>query len=371
MLLFASDQEILAHPKLADTMIIATQDAYHKDPCLRAMEKGYDILLEKPIAATWPDVVELCDSAKRLGRKVLVCHVLRYTPFYSAVKKIIESGELGEIVSVNAREGVGAWHQAHSYVRGHWAVTSRCSPMIVAKSCHDLDILCWLIGRNCESISSYGSLSYFKAENCPAGAPLRCTDGCPHDRTCMYNARHYSGPQRKWLELVMDNAANATDEDIELWLRESPWGRCVYQCENTAVDHQVVSMLFSGGVTSTFTMTAFDEGRSIEIFGTKARLLGGSAYKTTGGSDIAVIDNATESVRKIDIEYEEGGYSSHGGGDVGLMKALYEEMMQPDPSTMRSSIQVSMMSHAMGFAAEESRVTGRVVNLQEFAQGVR
>lgn len=364
--LFHDDAEILSAPKLADIMIIGTQDDYHVEPCLRAMEAGYDILLEKPIAPTLAEVQALADTATRLGRRVLVCHVLRYTPFYKKIKEIIESGALGEIVSVSAREGVGAWHQAHSYVRGHWAVTEACSPMIIAKSCHDLDILYWLIGRPCKSVSSYGGLKHFTESNKPEGSPLRCTDGCPLGLDCMYNALHYMDRNRLLLPLVMDGGATASADEIETWLKQSPWGRCVYSCDNTAVDHQVVAMEFEGGVTATFTMTAFDEGRSIEIFGTKARLMGGAAYKETCGDDIVVMDHADDRQVRHQIEFDDQGYAGHDGGDAGLMQALHEEMKRCDPEQMLSSIHTSVMSHAMGFAAEKARRTGTIVQLDDF-----
>ncbi len=364
--LFRDDAEILAAPKLADIMIIGTQDDYHFKPCLRAMEAGYDILLEKPIAPTMAEVQMLADTAKRLGRRVLVCHVLRYTPFYKKIKEIIESGALGEVVSVSAREGVGAWHQAHSYVRGHWAVTEACAPMIIAKSCHDLDILYWLIGRPCRSISSYGGLSHFTAGNKPEGSPLRCTDGCPLGMNCMYNALHYIERNRALLHLVMDGGDTASADEVEAWLKHSPWGRCVYSCDNTAVDHQIVALEFEGGVTATFTMTAFDEGRSIEIFGTQARLFGGAAYKEICGDDIVVVDHADAKQVRHQIEFDDHGYSGHGGGDAGLMQALREEMKRSDPDQMLSSIHTSVMSHAMGFAAEKARRTGTTVKLEDF-----
>lgn len=360
--LFESDHDLLAQPKLADIMIIGTQDNYHFEPCLRAMEAGYDILLEKPIAPDMQQVNELARVANKLGRRVLVCHVLRYTPFYRKVKEIVDSGGLGEIVSISAREGVGAWHQAHSYVRGHWALDEKSSPMIIAKSCHDLDILYWLVGQPCLSVSSFGGLKHFTHKNRPAGAPDRCTDGCPLGMGCMFHAMH-NVENRLLLPQVMDGGAEATAAEIEAWLKHSPQGRCVYACDNTAVDHQVVSMEFQGGVTGSFTMTAFDEGRSIEIFGTKARLLGGAAYKQICGDDIIVTDHADEHVTRYKVKYEEEGYGGHGGGDGGLIRSLHEEMSRPDPSQMLSSIHTSVMSHAMGFAAEEARLAGTVVHL--------
>jgi len=175
---FDSDAAILAEDKLADIMVIGTQDAYHVQPAVASMRKGYDLLLEKPIAPSVKEVVEIERAARDLNRRVLVCHVLRYSPFYTRLKQIVDSGILGDIISLTAKEGVGAWHQTHSFVRGHWAVVEKATPMIIAKSCHDMDIISWLVDRRCESVSSYGALTHFTAANAPKGAPARCTDGC-------------------------------------------------------------------------------------------------------------------------------------------------------------------------------------------------
>jgi predicted dehydrogenase len=359
---FDSDKSILAVDRLADIMIIGTQDAYHVEPCIAAMEKGYDILLEKPIATSIDEVVRLEKIATKLGRKVLVCHVLRYTPFYCKVKEIVESGMLGDIISLNATEGVGHWHQAHSFVRGHWGVAEQCTPMIIAKSCHDLDIIRWVVDRPCRSVSSSGALTYFTKKNMPAGAPKRCTEGCPVGTTCPYNALRYATQHRGWLGWVYDHAQDASLEQITEWLSKSPWGRCVYQCDNTAVDHQTVSLLFEGDVTATFTMTAFEAGRNLEIFGTKARLHGGEFVKSQAGADIIVIEHEG-GVTKYNTVEMVGGYSGHGGGDPALVLSLYDEMMKERPDEMRSSLTKSVESHLMGFAAEEARITGRTVDL--------
>jgi predicted dehydrogenase len=221
---FASDAELLAQPKLADVMVIGTQDAYHVQPCLAAMERGYDVLLEKPIATNLKDVLRLESAARRLGRKVLICHVLRYTPFYAKVREIVASGALGDVVSLAASEGVGAWHQAHSFVRGHWGVTEKCSPMLIAKSCHDLDIISWLMDRRCLSVSSYGDLTHFRAENAPQGAPARCTDGCPVAASCSYNATLYATIHRGWLHWVYDQEPGASTEQIHSGSRRARGG---------------------------------------------------------------------------------------------------------------------------------------------------
>jgi predicted dehydrogenase len=363
---FDSDKAILAVDKLADIMVIGTQDAYHVAPCVAAMEKGYDILLEKPIATNIDEVIRLERVAATLKRKVLVCHVLRYTPFYQKVKEIVDSGLLGDVVSLNANEGVGAWHQGHSFVRGHWSVTEKATPMIIAKSCHDMDILSWIVGKTCASVSSYGSLTHFTSRNAPPGAPGRCTDGCPVGATCPYNALLYLGPERTWLTYVMDGAQTATDDQKRQWLSTSRWGRCVYRCDNTAVDHQVVNLAFEGGVTATFTMTAFENGRQIEIYGTRAKLRGGEFVKKTTDSDIIVtgLDHAWET--RFGVQRLVGGYGGHGGGDAGLVLALYDEMMKADARDMLSSLPRSVESHVMGYAAEESRVSGSTIVLDEF-----
>jgi predicted dehydrogenase len=359
---FASADELLAAPKLADVMIIATQDAYHVDPALRALEKGYDLLLEKPAGTRLEDVRRLESAATRLGRRILVCYVLRYTPFYRSVKSILASGRLGDIITFRADEGVIPWHQAHSFVRGHWGNSGRSTPMIIAKCCHDLDILPWLFGRRCLKVQSFGRLSHFRPECAPAGATARCTDGCPHSPGCLYDAHRYAREHRGWLAMVYDRAREATESEIVEWLKTSPWGRCAYHCDNDVVDHQTLNFDFEGGVTGTFTMTAFDTGRHLEIFGTKGWLRAGHFYKKQAGAEILVGSHASPDVERIAVDESSLGYHGHGGGDYGLMLDLHDEMTKPREA-MNSSIQNALHSHVIGFAAEQSRATGRVVEV--------
>jgi predicted dehydrogenase len=355
---FTSDKELLAVDRFADVAIIGTQDAHHVDPCIAAMEKGYDILLEKPIATSVEDILRVQAAAERFGRKVLVCHVLRYTPFYRKAREIVASGVLGEVVSINATEGVGNFHQAHSYVRGHWSVAERSTPMIIAKCCHDLDIILWLMDDHCTSVASFGGLHYFTSANAPEGAPARCTDGCPHAKDCPYDAHHYAGKYRgSWLGYVYDKAGTASDENILQWLSKSPWGRCVYHCDNTAVDRQVVAMEFASGGTATLTMTAFEDGRHLEVFGTKGVLRGGEAVRAMTGADMILRVHGREP-EPLRLETMAGGYDGHGGGDMGLVLALHKEMNAPHGMT--SSLVVSIESHLIGFAGEVARRTASV-----------
>ncbi len=364
--LFNGDRSFFEAEKMADVVVIGTQDYYHVAPCIAAMEKGYDVLLEKPIARDPSEVLRLEQTARRLGRKVLVCHVLRYAPLYQKIRQLVSTGVLGRVMSLHASEGVGPFHQAHSYVRGHWSVTDKTNPMIVAKSCHDMDIIHWLLGEPCQSVSSYGALSFFKQENAPPGAPLRCTNGCIYSGECPYNARLYATKHRKWLSYVYDDEKNAPASRIFEWLSKSPWGRCVYQCDNTAVDHQVVNMNFKRDITASFTMTAFDSGRNIDIFGSNAVLRGGSFVKKATGHDIMVEQHNTDESCGYDVDEEAGGYDGHGGGDAGLVRALYDEMSRDRPEDMRSSITRSVESHLMAFAAETSRISGETVDLADY-----
>jgi len=356
---FVSDKKLLAEEKLADVLIIGTQDSYHYEPCKAALLKGYDVLLEKPIAPRVEEIFELQELAETLGRKLQVCYVLRYTPFYRKVKEIVDSGILGEIITANAIEGVIPWHQAHSYVRGNWNRAEKSSPMIVAKCSHDTDIISWLIGKRCLSVSSFGSLKHFRASEAPAGATPRCTDDCPHLETCHYNARKYAGEHRTpWLAQVFDRAEEASEEEIFEWLSTSDFGRCVYHSDNDVVDHQVVAMNFEEGITASLTMTAFDEGRSIELFGTKGTLKGGHFLRVKTGSDIYIdLFDGTEQTHHVETDADD----PHMGGDEGIMDALYEEMTGDKSIPVSSYIQ----SHIMGYAAEQSRQTGQTVHLTD------
>ncbi len=366
--MFASADEILAQPKLADVAIIGTQDDYHFEPCKKALELGYNVLLEKPISKTLREALILRDLTNELNRRVAVCHVLRYTPFYRTLKKIIESGEIGEIMTFNANEGVGAWHFAHSFVRGHWGNSKTSTPMIVAKCCHDMDILYWLMGRKCVSVASFGELSFFTKATLNEARPDRCVDWTTPVGEDPYDARKYATAEdaKRWLGMVYDRYETASEDEIYEWLKTSPWGRDAMQCDNDQPDHQVSIMKFEGGLTGTFTMTAFEEGRHIEIYGTKGKIRAGVFYKNNGPGEISVTPHFGGETRVVELEDSDAGYQGHGGGDWGLMCALYDDMLNVPVEKMTTSIQDSAHSHVMAFATEHARRTGQVVDLAEF-----
>ena len=357
---FSSDKELFECERLSDVVIIGTQDQYHYEPCVRALEKGYDVLLEKPIAPSVKEIIELRTLAEKLGRKLQVCYVLRYTPFYKKVKELVDANILGEIVSINANEGVLPWHQAHSFVRGKWKKADTSTPMIVAKCCHDTDIIAWLTGKQCRSVSSYGALTYFIEKNAPEGAPERCTDGCPHADSCYYNALRYTSDMREpWLEVVYDNYKDATAEEIVEWLKSSDYGRCVFRCDNDVVDHQTVAMEFEDDITANLTMTAFETGRYIEIFGTEGVLKGGYFTKKTTGKDIIV--HRWDGQHKEYTVTEDTTEDHHMGGDSGIMEALHDEM-----TGKGNPVSSYIQSHIMAYAAEESRISDKKIEIQQF-----
>ena len=360
---FESDEALFAEGKIADVLIIATQDADHYGHAMQALEVGYDILLEKPASETLERCEQLDAKAKEVGRRIMLCFVLRYTPFYRAVRDFIDSGRLGRVMTIRASEGVEAFHNAHSYVRGHWSSTSKSSPMIVAKCSHDTDLMCWYAGSEPKAVTSHGRLDWFKKENAPAGAPLRCTDGCPVAGECIYDAHRYLDEKRNFLRMVMPGAEEQTkaadgiaNEDIMEFIRTSDWGRCVYHCDNDVVDHQVVATEMENGVTASLTMTAFDCNRTIEVHGTRGTLRGGEPFVEGGAAELWFRDHRDGKFEAIPVEEpHDDGYTSHGGGDYGIIDALDRILAGPD--AMEPGLD-GIGGHRLAYRAEESRLAG-------------
>ncbi len=367
---FHTWEEILSRPKMADIAIIATQDNMHYAPAMKAIELGYDLLLEKPVAPTERECAEIANAAKAKGVKVLVCHVLRYTPFFKKVKSIIEEGQIGEIMSITHIEAVGDVHQTHSYIRGNWHDTKESAPMILAKSCHDIDILQWLIDKPCKKVSSFGDLTYFNEKHAPEGAPVRCADGgCPIGDTCPYNALklYYHDKNNEWFRTsctagIAENFP-PSDEDVMKALKTTDYGLCVFHANNDVVDHQVVNMQFEGGATVSFTMNCFNKGgRYIRIFGTKGELF---AYM--GDDTITMINFDRRKWERIPVKKtEESILGGHGGGDIGLVIDLYDYLNGTYKGSSIADIATSVANHLVTFAAEEARLTGTVVDVDAF-----
>ena len=345
--------------KLADAVVIATPDDRHFDPCMKALELGYDVLLEKPVAPTAKECQAIRDMTKKTGRIVAVCHVLRYAPYFMALRDVVRSGAIGDVVSIQHMEPIQYAHMAHSYVRGNWRDSKTSTPIILAKSCHDLDILRWIIDKPCKHISADGSLSFFKKENAPKGAPLHCTDGCPHQNECPYNALDIYVKQK--LHLGVFDLQGSKDPELILSRLNDPryhsYARCVFHCDNDQPDHYVANMLFDDNVTASFTMDAFAPKG-----GRRTRIMGTMGFIEGDGNEFIVTDFLTRTPKLWNMkvaEIPEYAQSGHGGGDHRLVRDFLEAVDRQDPGHLSSSIDVSIESHLMGFAAERSRQSGR------------
>lgn len=370
---FESYEELLSLPKLSDIAMICTQDKMHFEPAMTAIDKGYDLLLEKPVAPTAEECFKIWEKAREKNVRVLVCHVLRYTPFYKAVKKFISDGKLGEIVNIVHTEGVGNVHMSHSFVRGNWRKLSESAPMILAKCCHDTDLMQWLINESCTKVQSIGTRSYFREENKPEGAPKRCLDGCPHKDTCFYYAPdlyRIDTAEVGHFRAIAANKFDPTDEEVDEILKTSPYGRCVYQCDNDVVDHQIVNMQFGEGKHVTLTMSAFNKGGRETVFmGTKGELRANTEDQSMVFYDFATRE--TTQVYKPDEVLDQTIAGGHGGGDAGIMQDLYNYIALGNPSDSISDIGVSCLSHLICFAAEEAREKGITVDMEEYIKSLK
>ena len=362
---------LLDMPKLADACFICTMDRDHFAPALAAIERGYEILLEKPAGATPEECMRLVDAAEAAGVNILVCHVLRYTPFFMGLKNLIDSGKVGRVMQIRHSEDVGNIHQSHSFVRGNWGNTGRSSPMILQKSCHDLDILQWLIGKPCTRVQSFGALTHFTAANRPAGAPDRCIDGCPVGDRCPYNAikLYLENEKNSWFRCSSTKLIHPTNADVEHALRTTNYGRCVYACDNDVVDHQVVNMVFGEDIFVTFSMAAFNRGgREIFIMGSEGTIHGRMADPFFTYYNFAT--RTTEQISIADSVAGETITGGHGGGDAGIMEAFLANLRGEYHGKSICSLRESCENHLIAFAAEESRFHGTVVDMAAYAEKI-
>ena len=356
---FHSAEELLAQPKLADIAIICTQDRQHVPHAVAALRKGYDILMEKPISPFLSQLQEIVRVAREEKRRVVVCHVLRYTPFFQLIKQTIDSGRLGKIINIQALENVRYWHQAHSFVRGNWRRSDESSPMILAKCCHDLDYLVWLCGSRVERVSSFGSLNYFKPENAPEGAAARCMDGCLAKEKCPYDAEKVyitnketgvRGGNKNWPVDILSE--NPNEETMREAILNGPYGRCAFACDNDVVDNQIVNLEMENGAHLSLMMTAFTSigGRTIKVMGTMGDMWGDMHR------NILRICEFGKEPEIIDLGQPENDFNDHGGGDRGLLLSFLDYMEGKGPDNTITTLEDSVESHLAALAAEESRL---------------
>lgn len=339
--------------KLADILLIALPDDLHFEPAMEAMRQGYDILLEKPMAQTAAECRALLKRQHETGVMVAVGHVLRYSPYFRALKSAIDSGLVGELVNIQHMEPVLYAHMAHSFVRGNWHDSKKTTPMIVAKCCHDMDLLRWMVGKRCESVKAEGNLFLFRSDKAPEGAPHRCTDGCPHEATCPYSALEIYN-RKRWFMYVFDVAKDCPSEELVEILKTSDYGRCVYHCDNDQPDHIVAALRFEGGVTASFTMDAFTPwgGRRTRVMGTMGFIEGDGKTFTLHRFDTG----KTHTWQFVPPQGDNYKDSGHAGGDLALIRDFLEAVDARDFSKLSSSLDASVESHLMGFACEENRL---------------
>lgn len=351
---FNSAEELFSKGKLADALVVASQDRDHYGHAKEALKLGYHVLCEKPVSPVKEECLELVELAKEKNLYMVVCHVLRYANFYDAIKKVIDSGEIGEVTNIQQTENIGYWHYSHSYVRGNWRREDETTPSILAKCCHDLDMLYYYVGKKCKSVSSIGSRRIFLPENAPEGATPRCVD-CPYVKTCPYSAPNlyyrttlHSIPifmSRGYQVTKMSNPTKA--QIIEAIKTYSPYGRCVYQCDNNVIENQVVLCKFDGDINATLNMNCSSRScfRRVHITGTKGELYG---RDIDGKFRLNVWGKRS---RNIKVKMGQG----HLGGDSGIIHDFLELLETGKANPRVSFMSETVMSHLMGFAAEESR----------------
>ena len=363
---FNSEEEFFSK-KRADCLVIATQDRDHVRQADLALKLGYDILLEKPISPSEKELKHLLKVNEKYKKNILVCHVLRYSPIFKKIKETLDSGIIGTLVRLESIEQVTYWHQAHSFVRGNWRNEKTTSPMILQKCCHDLDLLVYYVGSKCKSVYSQGSLEFFKKENKPEGAGSRC-ESCKYINNCIYSAENLyvkrwreDGCETKWPYDVVDISEKITEESLRRAYQSNAYGRCVFECDNNVVDNQSLSIEFENGVFATHTMTAFTSngGRRLCFHGTHGEIEldeGKDLFRVSvfgKENTVMTIDEATENSKDN---------MGHGGGDSGIIKALYELLTGNGDND--TSIEKSVESHLIAISAEKSRKTNKPVRIK-------
>jgi predicted dehydrogenase len=361
---FASIREMeKAELKDLDGVVIATIEDERFEPIRIAMARNWHILVEKPLCTNEQELIRLYDACIDYKQILIVCHQMRLTPIYKTIKSLVDSGRYGTITCLQHSENLCYSHMAHSFVRGFFN-NSRLTPMLLAKSCHDMDILTYITGRKINKVSSFGSLNYFRKENCPPGAPEFCLEGCPHSKTCPFDVMkiyfdEYTDPAYiRQLGVVRDK-----DHLRELMLRHQ-FGRCVFQSDNDVVDNQVVSVEMDDSTTSSFTMcgTNGTERRMMKISLTNGEI----EYR---GLEPKITVWSFEPNLREEITVKITG--THSGGDRAIMENFCDAIVTGDRSILLTPLKDSLEGHLLVFAAEEARRNSAVVDIREFENRTR
>ncbi len=350
--------------KDVDGVIIATIEDQRLDPAFKAMAKGWHILMEKPMCVNKEDLIRLYDAGKNYPKNFIVCHQMRLTPIYLTIKKIVDSKRLGDIVCIQHSENLSYSHMAHSFVRGFFN-SARLTPMLLAKSCHDMDLLAYLTGRNAVKVASFGSLKYFRKENCPKGATKFCLDGCKHAETCPYNVLKLYFDEDADKAFLRQMGVIKDKNQLRELLAKNRFGKCVFQTDNDVVDNQTVQILFEDNITVSFTMCGLN---GVERRMTKISLTNGEIEYDAAHPDVLKtwsFEPRLEDVIKVKIS------GTHSGGDRAIMNNFIDSIETGDKSILFTPISKSLEGHLLVFAAEESRHQGKIIDLREFEASIR
>ena len=367
--IFSDWTDVIKLKKFADFVCICTPDHLHKEVAVSFAKLKYHILLEKPMATSKEDCIEIVKICAENEVMISVCHVLRYYPPNKKIKELIDSGEIGDVVSIQHIEPVGYWHFAHSYVRGNWRNTAKSSFSLLAKSCHDIDLFCYWIDSPCKAVSSFGSLKHFIPKNKPIGGGMRCLD-CSVEEKCPYSAKKVYldlTSEKGYFGFPVSVVSDVEDcASVAECIANGPYGRCVYECDNDVCDNQVVNLQFQNGVTVSFTMVAFSEEickRTTRIFGTLGEI------KYFGGVTVEHFDFLSGKSHSYNCHPVEAMFSKHlrghGGADFYLIDSFIKAVQANDPSLIQSGPEETLQSHLLVFACEESRLKNKTLHFSD------
>ncbi|MHC4883680.1 MAG: Gfo/Idh/MocA family protein [Planctomycetota bacterium] len=373
---FSSVEELCSRGKIADAAINGTMDALHVPTTLPLLGVGYDVLLEKPFAINEAEMLELLAASRKHKRRVMICHVLRYAPFYRRIREAIAEGSIGRIMNIQTNEHVSYHHMATGFIRGKWAKEAECgSCMLMAKCCHDLDLIMWMNSGNAPiRTSSFGGRMHFRPEHAPEGAGTRCLKDCRREADCCYSAAQMYIDNKLWGFYAWEDTEHRgelTPEEKRTHLRdESAYGRCVWRCDMDIVDHQSVVMEFADGATATHNLVggAPTPMRSIHILGTDGEIFGefDSSRFTIRKANIKASETAHRDETVVDLNIEgdfHGMGGGHGGGDLRLVEDFVSVLRGEEPSISCTTIEDSVYGHLTGFRAEQSRKEGEMMEL--------
>lgn len=367
---FVDLDDLLAAGDIAEVAINGTMDEFHVQTSIPLLAAGYDVLLEKPIGISKEEVMELLSAARAHSRKVMICHVLRYAPFYAEIRKRIAEGEVGDILNIQTGEHVSYHHMSAAFVRGKWSNKEACgSSMLMAKCCHDMDLITWLkSGVPPVRVTSSGGIGFFRSDKAPIGSGTRCVTDCRIEADCVYSAKKHYVEQNMWGVYVWRSIEHlgpslTVEQKLESLRTDNPYGRCVWKCDNDAVDHQSVVIEFADGSTATHNLIGNTARpcRTIHIIGTKGEISG-------------VMEDGFFTVRRPDPrpghEYSEEqvqlnvSMDMHGGGDLRLIEDFISYHRGEAPSLSTTSLEDSIHGHLVGFGADLAMEQGRWIAIE-------